>query len=50
MVIYRENNMDLIDCEPSVILIRRINSLIQAMDSRIPSNSLRKASPEYEVG
>jgi len=50
MEIYRENNYDLIDCEPSVILIRRINSLIQAMDSRIPSNSLRKASPEYKVG
>ncbi|KAF0689414.1 Uncharacterized protein FWK35_00035112, partial [Aphis craccivora] len=49
MEIYREYNIDLIDCEPSVILIRRINSLIQAMDSRIPSNSLRKASPEYKV-
>ncbi|CAI6342756.1 unnamed protein product [Macrosiphum euphorbiae] len=49
MEIYRENNIDLIDCEPSVILISRINSLIQAMDFRIPSNSLRKASPEYKV-
>jgi len=26
------------------------NNLIQAMDSRIPSNSLRKDSLEYEVG
>lgn len=49
MEIYREYNIDLIDSEPSVILIRRINSLIQAMDSRIPSKSLRKASPEYKV-
>ncbi|KAL4099000.1 hypothetical protein QTP88_023503 [Uroleucon formosanum] len=48
MEIYQENNYDLIDCEPSVILIHRINSLIQAMDSRILSNSLRKSS-EYKV-
>ncbi|CAI6373530.1 unnamed protein product [Macrosiphum euphorbiae] len=49
MKIYREFNIDLIVCGPSVIIICRINSLIQDMGSLIPSNSLTNASPEYKI-
>lgn len=49
MEIYKENDIDLSDCGPTITFIRRINSLIKSMDSRTSNNALRKNSSEYQV-
>lgn len=49
MEVYKENNIDLSDCEPTVTFIRRISNLIKSMDSRTSNNALLKNSFEYQV-
>ena len=46
---YGEKCPELRDCKPTVKLIKRVNSLIQAMSSRTPENALRFDSCEARV-
>jgi len=49
MEVYKESNIDLSDCEPTVTFIRRISNLVKAMDSRTSNNALHDNSFEYQV-
>lgn len=49
MTILKPFHNDLIDCEPTVNFINRVQKLINAMNSRIPVNALRRNSIHWEV-
>lgn len=50
MDIYKNDNVNLNDSDPSVKLIRRISDLIDIMSSRTPTDKvLRKGSKEEQV-
>ncbi|XP_074112392.1 uncharacterized protein LOC141536054 isoform X5 [Cotesia typhae] len=41
MATYKNATPELSDCDPTVVFIKRVNDLIEAMSSRTPLNALR---------
>ncbi|CAG5071962.1 Protein of unknown function, partial [Cotesia congregata] len=42
MSIYKNDNYELYDCEPTIAFMEKVDNLIKAMSSRTPENALRK--------
>ena len=49
MEILKDKHPDLLDCEGTVTFCRRVKSLITAMNSRTPMNSLKPENDMWKV-
>ena len=49
MEILKDKHPDLLDCEGTVKFCRRVKSLITAMNSRTPMNSLKPGNDMWKV-
>jgi len=49
MELYSATNVNLKDCNNSIVLINKVNTFIEAMNSRTPSQALNINTIEEEV-